>query len=237
VYLGDHQDDFQRLRYEVPILMRPSMIDIAVSMGLDFQEGWNHPLTVRFADGAPADAEAALAYVQLMSDGEHQMQRLNVNLAAYAKERFNFDKVFRHELFHAMLNDALGEDAMKVPVWVHEGMAVFAAQQGDQMINSYLSQIEVGDEDRFINGLDGQHTGADYVEDYLAIKYINDRHGVNSLHAFTRALITHHGDVNAAIEDACSERREDFDKNARDFALEELHRTKRTLRGAQAGPF
>jgi hypothetical protein len=236
-YDGEHPGDFGRLRYEVPILIRQTLIDIAVATGLDFQEGWNHPLSIRFADTAPPGVENALAYVEFFSDGTNAAQRLSINLAAYAAEPFNFDKVFRHELFHAMLNDALGLNATNIPIWLHEGLAVYAAGQGEQMINSYLSKVETGEEERFVNGLDGPHGGADYVEDYLAIKYIRERHGINSIKAFARELVARKGDVPSAIEASCFEDYAAFQANARDFAVSELVRIKRTLRGAQAGPF
>jgi len=236
-YSGAHMADFNRLRYEIPILMRQSQIDIAVATGLDFQEGWRHPILVRFVDGSPMGVENVLAYVELLTDGKRQAQRLNINLGAYAKEKFNFDKVFRHELFHAMLNDALEQDAQNLPRWLHEGFAVYAAGQGDQMINSYLSQIEAGDEEGFINGLEGPHGPQDYVEDYLALKYIRDRHGINSLQGFTRALVAKKGDVAGAIEASCFEDWPSFERNARAYSISELKRIKRTLRGAQSGPY
>ena len=236
-YAGAHADDFSRLRYEVPNLMRQSQIDIAVATGLDFQEGWSHPLQIRFVDGSPAGVENALAYVELITDGKRQAQRMNINLGAYAGGKFNFDKVFRHELFHAMLNDALGPDAPSLPRWLHEGMAVYAADQGEQLINAYLTQIEAGDEERFINGLEGPHTAEDYVEDYLAFKYMRERHGANAIQAFSRTLVASKGDVPAAIRAACSEDWAGFQESARTYSIEELKRIKRTLRGTQAAPY
>jgi hypothetical protein len=236
-YGGSHTGDFERLRHEVPILIRQSLIDIAVRMGLDFQEGWNHPIIIRFVDGSPSGAESALAYVQLLSDGQTAAHVLSINLAAYASEPFNFEKVFRHELFHAMLNDALGPDAVNLPIWVHEGMAVYAANQGEQMINAYLSGVEAGDEEQFVNGLDGPHGGQDYVEDFLAVRYLRDRHGMNALPSFTRTLVSSRGNVYSAIEACCSEDAATFQANARAHAVGELKKIKRTLRGNQAGPY
>lgn len=236
-YAGAHLGDFNRLRYEVPNLIRQSLIDIAVATGLDFLEGWNHPILIRFTDSAPPEAENALAYVELFSDGTNVRQRLNINLAAYSGESFNFDKVFRHELFHAMINDALGTNAVNLPVWLHEGMAVYAAGQGEQMVNHYLSLIEAGGEEQLLNGLEGAHGGSDYVEDYLTVKYVLDRHGINSIKALSRELVARGGDARAAIEASCFEDWATFRKNARDHALSELVRIKRTLRGEQAGPF
>lgn len=234
LYTGPHQDDFNRLRYEIPNIVRQSEIDIAVTMGLNFQEGWNHPLVIRFVDGSPSGVENVLAFVELLTDGKDSMQRLNINLDAYARDRFNFEKVFRHELFHAMLNDALGDNALNVPHWVHEGMAVFAADQGEQMLDSYLSQIEQGTEEQLLHGLpDGMLGGVDYIEAYLAIQYIRNVHGINSLQAFTRALVADNGDVTAAVQSSCNEDLGTFKANAHDYALSELRRIRRTLRGRQ----
>src|SRR5258706_15377066 len=67
-YAGSHMDDFNRLRYEIPILMRQSQIDIAVATGLDFQEGWTHPLIIQFVDGSSGGVEYELAFVQRMTE-------------------------------------------------------------------------------------------------------------------------------------------------------------------------
>jgi hypothetical protein len=226
-YEGIHTDSFNKLRAEVPILMRQTLIDLAVRCGLDFQEGWAMPLVVRFVDGSPRGAENILAFVQTHDAGEKGwIQTLNVNLAAYDRDNFNFSKVFAHELVHAMLNDSLGDRSGELPVWFHEGLAVYGANQGEQMVETYVSRYGLRP-DKLINGLEGPHGALDYAEDYLAFKYIHDRHGVNSLHNLVQEIIKRRGDVRGSIEATCFERWPDFQENARKFAEDEVARLDR----------
>jgi hypothetical protein len=230
-YTGPHTDVYNKLRWKVPVLMRQSLIDLAVRLGLDFQEGWSVPLTIRFVDTAPQGAENALAYVMMMSNGQSRFQFLDVNLSAYANQEFDFDKVFKHELAHAMLNDALSDEASaNVPVWLHEGMAVYGADQGETMLAAYVQMLGDSAKDRLVNGLDGPHGALDYGEDYLAFKYIYDVHGLNSLHNFFKDLVRRQGDVKGAIEYTCGENWERFQVNARAYALKQIEQLSRDNR-------
>ena len=221
-YSGSETQACQKLQWIVPNLIRQTTINLAVRLGLQFQEGWQYPMTVGFVDQAPRGVESALAYTQLGFDGRHIRQRLNINVAAYTRDNFNFEKVLAHELVHAMLNDAIGaESAVILPVWLHEGLAVYGADQGEQMVRSYAAQFP-DDHNQMINGLEGPHTGLDYAEDYLAIKYIYKEHGVNALHNFVRELVARKGDVAGALEYPCHETWPQFQKHARAFALQEL---------------
>ena len=232
-YDGSHRATFDRLRWQVPNLLRQTLIDLSVRLGLNFQDDWSVPLIIRFADGAPRGAESALAYVRMMPEaGGAYRQVLGINLAAYERESFDFEKVLAHELVHAMLNDALGTDAREIPVWLHEGLAVYGADQGDQMVASYVHRFKkAGVNVNFLNGLDGPHGALDYMEDYLAIQYLRERHGINSLHNFMREVVRRKGDVPGAIEAACFEDFETFQRNAREFAAERIFSEGRTHRG------
>lgn len=231
-YSGPNQNSFNKLRYEVPILMRQTMINLAVRCGLDFEEGWQCPLTIRFDDNTPMGAENVLAYVQMeQAENGGIRQNLVINLQAYAAESFNFNKVFSHELVHAMLNDSLGVDSMKLPVWFHEGLAVYGANQGEQLKDSYVGQIPHSNISTFVNGLEGSHGALDYLEDYLAFKYIHDVHGVNSLRNFIHEVLRRKGDIAGALDYTCLQDWETFLAQARAFAEEEVAEVTRSLRG------
>lgn len=230
-YAGSHANSFAKLRYDVPILMRQTLIDLSVRCGLDFNEGWQTPLTIRFDDTAPNGVENILAYVQMYRDSKGRIgQFLVVNLSAYDKENFNFKKVFAHELVHAMLNDSLGLDSTKLPVWFHEGLAVYGADQGEQMMDVYVSEYPEASESYFINGLEGPHNALDYLEDYLAFKYIHDEHGVNSLRNLIQEVTLKKKDIPSAVDYTCGENFERFKENARKFAEEEVKRVSRSNR-------
>lgn len=222
-YSGSHQISFQKLRYEIPVIMRQTMIDIAVRLGLHFEEGWQYPLTIQFVDGSPNGVENVLAYVELGRSSRGIEQVLNINLEAYDAEQFNFRKVYAHELVHAMMNDAIGaQAALKLPVWFHEGLAVYGSDQGEQMVADYHQRFTDMSNEAMINGLGGPHTALDYAEDYLAFKYIYAKHGSNALHNFVREVIARDGDIEGALRYTCFENWADFQKNAKEFSLQEL---------------
>jgi hypothetical protein len=173
-----------------------------------------------------------LAYVQFEVNEEgDSRQTLNINLAAYERDPFNFQKVFSHELVHAMLNDAVGlEGVRNLPVWFHEGLAVYGAEQGEQMLKSYVIQYENQRDDFLINGLEGPHSGLDYAEDYLAFAYIYQEHGITSLQNFVREVVARKGDIAAALEFTCFESWPEFQANFRKFAIQRIKDVKREPR-------
>jgi hypothetical protein len=236
-YSGGSDAAFQKLRWTVPNLMRQTMIDVAVRLGLDFRDGWQNPMTVAFQDGSPSGTENVLAYTALFSNKEGKAeQALVVNVQAYQQESFNFDKVLAHELIHAMINDAVGaEAAQSLPTWLHEGLAVYGADQGEQMMRAYVQRVDNPSADMFLNGLEGPHTAMDYLEDYLAIKYIHDRHGVNSLHNFVGEVIRRKGDIKGAIQYTCFEDWDAFQANARTFSENQINDVAKEFRMKRSG--
>lgn len=236
-YNGPYKDTALRLKYDINSLMRNTMIDVATRCGLDFQDGWQHPLFVRFVDDAPGGTENILAYVQ---EGRTQegafVQMLSVNLRAYEREQFNFPKVFAHELVHAMLNDGLAEKAEQVPVWFHEGLAVYASNQGESLMQSYVFRYPDQNVDFFINGLEGNHGAVDYLEDYLAFKYIAEKKGGTSLRNFIREITARGGDIPGAYQYTCYEPWAKFLTNAKSYAEEQIAELRRTTRGLSTIP-
>jgi hypothetical protein len=237
-YAGSHQDSYRKLLHEIPILMRQTLIDIAGRTGLNFQEGWSHPINVGFTDDAPYGAENVLAYVQLLQTADGIEQELRINLPAYDHENFNFDKVFAHELTHAMLNDALGGAAAHViPVWFHEGLAVYTAGQGEQMLKSYVYANSGFASERILNGLDGPHGALDYAEDYLAFGYIERQYGTTGVHAFIQETLRRKGDVVGALDYALHETWADFERNVHAYGEEEIKRIGPAKRGQYEKPY
>lgn len=231
-YDGVYKDTFSKLRWEVPNFIRQTSIDMAIRIGLNFQEGWSSPMVVQFLDTAPAGVENTLAYVQFQVNqlGEHR-QTLNINLTAYERDPFNFQKVFAHELVHAMINDAVGlEGVQNLPLWFHEGLAVYGSEQGEQMLKSYVIQYENQSEDFFLNGLEGPHTALDYMEDYLAFAYIYQEHGITSLQNFVREVVARKGDIPSALEFTCFESWPTFQANFRKYAIQRIKDVKREPR-------
>ena len=238
-YGGPFQDEYESLRWDIPNLIRQTVIDLSGKLGFPYDEGWRFPLKVRYTDKSGRGAENLLAYVALYkTSDENFFQELNINLAAYSKHKFNYEKTLAHELVHAMMNDALGgEAAAFFPRWLNEGLAVFGADEGDQMVKSYVHKYYGFAEQKILNGLEGPHGALDYAEDYLAVKYISENHGPNAISFFIREIINRNGDVKGAYEYATSEDWASFLENSREFSKEEIGRIKPPRRGKHEKPF
>ncbi len=225
-YSGSYQTSYNKLKYEIPNLVRQTTLDMAVRCGMDFQDGWSVPLMIRFVEDSPQGVENVLAYVQMMQERDtHQLlQSLNINLAAYDSYGFNFNKVFAHELVHAMLNDALKEKSVELPVWFHEGLAVYGADQGEQLIRSILSENPNANESSFLNGLEGPHGPQHYMEDYLAFEYIRDTFGLSAFQNFIRDVIQRNGDIKGALDYTLHLSWDQFLANAKSYSEQKLLR-------------
>jgi hypothetical protein len=238
-YNGPHQAAFQQIRTTIPNLMRQTCIDISVRTGMDFQEGWQYPLVVGFVDGTPMGMENILAYVQLgkTEDGAFA-QRLNINLEAYERETFSLEKVFAHELVHAMMNDAIGGEAARyLPTWFQEGLAVFGADQGEKMVKAYAHRTYGMGEGTLINGLEGPHGALDYAEDYLAMKYIYEKIGSNAFHNFIKDVINKKGNISSALEYTCFLKWDEFQQKVKEYSKEQIKNFGPPERGESQKPY
>ncbi|OVE77814.1 hypothetical protein BVX98_01960 [bacterium F11] len=238
-YSGPHQDDFNELQWEIPNLVRQTTIDMSIKIGLPYNEGWQYPMTVKYTDKAGAGAESLLAYVILYQTNKGDFfQELHINLAAYAKQKFDYEKTLSHELIHAMMNDAVGGEAARLlPVWLHEGLAVYGSGEGEGMLRSYVHRFYGFAEQKLLNGLTGPHGALDYVEDYLAVKYIVEAHGPNALPFFIRQLIEKDGKVEAAYEYSTGESWDDFITQSRKYAEDTIKEIKPPRRGRGEDPY
>jgi hypothetical protein len=124
-----------------------------------------------------------------------------------------------------------------LPLWLHEGLAVYGADQGEEMVRYYVGRRQKKDADDLLNGLEGPHSAIHYMEDYLAIKYIHDKHGVTSLQNFVREVISSKGDVRNAVQYTCFEDWDSFLANARKFSEEEIEMVQRTDRHLKHGAY
>src|SRR5437016_9158179 len=124
-YTGRHQDIYVTQYDRMRLLVRQAQVEVSARLGLiQYREGFQYPLWIRFVDGSPPGAESMLAYVQLMENNGTFAQNLVVNLDATAATREDLDRIFYHEMTHAVLNDAVGGEAsVKIPHWVQEGLA------------------------------------------------------------------------------------------------------------------
>jgi len=189
-YDGPHQEAFQKLRFYIPGLVSTAQLEMASQMGLDYRDGFHYPLTIGFVEEPAMGSEYELAYVRLSADDSGISQRLNINLDAYSRLDFNFDKVFYHEMSHIVLSDAVGAEAFtKLPVWLVEGLAVWVADQGEQLTRAEAHRYP-GYADRIlILDLNSPRQGNAYPQYFMAIQYIVESKGVTALQNFVHDLV------------------------------------------------
>jgi hypothetical protein len=187
----------------VRILAQQAQIEVSSRLGLlQYREGFENPLFIRFEDGAPEGIENVMAYVRISRSPAGFFQELVVNLDATAVTNEDFDRIFYHEMTHAVLNDAVGGEAsLKIPHWVQEGLAQEVSGEGPDRLKEAAHQVHKSQAGALLYDLDGPYTGAAYPQYYLAIDYMHQKHSINAVQAMVRNLIIGKS-VTDALEDA-----------------------------------
>jgi hypothetical protein len=201
-YAGAHPDAYIAKLDRVRLLTRQAQVEVSARLGLiQYREGFQWPLLVRFDDSAPPGIENALAYVRLSQSAKGFVQELVVNLSAAEKYPGDFDKIFYHEMTHAVLNDALGgQAATLLPHWVQEGLAQFVSEEGKERLSSAAARYKRSQVGALLHPLNGVYAAHAYPQYYLAIEYLYEKHSVNSVQALVRNLIQGKSVVDAIAE-------------------------------------
>jgi hypothetical protein len=222
-YPGRHQDEFITQYDRVRLLTRQAQLEVSTRLGLlQYREGFDSPLVIRFEDGAPEGLENSLAYVRLMQNGHQFVQELVINLDATAASPVDFDQIFYHEMTHAVMNDAVGGEAsMKIPHWVQEGLAQYVSGEGENRVTQAARQFRKSQVHALLYDLDGPYAGFAYPQYYLAIAYLHEKHSVNAVQALVRDLILGKS-ITDAIEEATGQSWEKFQDEMRAYSLNVL---------------
>jgi hypothetical protein len=219
-YSGSYKDRFTQEYDRVRVLAHQAQLEASMRLGLfQYHDGFRYPMQIRFDDGAPAGIENALAYVRLGHTDKGFAQELVINLPVMNAAGADFDQVFRHEMTHAVMNDAVGGEASeKIPHWVQEGLAQYVSGEGPDRVLQAASQVRPESLGLLLCNLNGGYQGRCYPQYYLAIQYMADKHSVNSVESFVRSLIDGHS-MDDALQDAVSMPFDRFEKEVRDYSL------------------
>ncbi len=128
-----------------------------------------------------------------------------------------------HEMTHAVMADAMGlKEYDALPMWIKEGTAVHAADQGLARIKALTRRgfdiNAIGGEDENIDG--NPISLEKYVENYLKIRFLLKSFGSSALHRFVKRLMKS-GDIgqelsvcfNGLTEEVMNQYAADFIKN------------------------
>jgi hypothetical protein len=218
-YHGTHPDLFAQQNDRVRLLVRQAQVEISSQLGLiQYQDGFYWPFSVRFDDTPARGVEHAIAYVMLVpSEHGGVAQQLVVNLDVWPSEGMDFDKVFYHEMTHAVLNDAIVTRTQKLlPSWVQEGLAVYIAGDGEWWVSRTAKMVHVSQIGYLIHDLRMERRSPDYAEDYLAFQLMKEKYSINALQAFVREL-TEGKDPETAVEDSTGVSWDKFTKDLAEY--------------------
>ncbi|MCK6528633.1 hypothetical protein L6R50_14105 [Myxococcota bacterium] len=103
-----------------------------------------------------------------------------------------------HEMTHALLRAAMGETYVAVDPWFREGLAVWAAGQGQERLDNAVARAVAtnrGATPTLAMLLDGlpsvpgeAHGADDYAEDFLAFEWLEERAGETAVGAVARRV-------------------------------------------------
>ncbi len=217
-YAGSHSELFARQQDRVRLLVRQAQLEVSSRLGLlQYQEGFRCPLTVRFDDTAAPGVEYALAYVRMGQTQRGFVQEMVVNLDVMSRNDRDFDRIFYHEMTHAVLNDAVvSQSGTALPSWVQEGLAVYVAGDGDERVKALAQSVRKSQAGHLVHDLD--EPILDYARNYLAFKYFLDKRSINVLQAFVRNL-TQGQTPQAALQDSSGLSWDTYRKEVRDYSL------------------
>ena len=224
-YKGGFKDDYPQVYNRVQSYMLPVQSEIAVLLGLQYGQGFIHSVTIRFDDGAPGINENPYFYVQTKGSGDTFAQDVVVNVEAYAKKRTTGQVQdstlrggFRYALTEAMLNDFAAGDADKaLPLWVQEGLSVYASGNGDAFVQTAAGRVHKSHVGELVGELNrpGQYlTPKEWALYYLAIKYIAS---IGGLQTFVRDMVSGKSAADTVRENL-SQEWPDFEEHVRLFA-------------------
>jgi hypothetical protein len=229
-YNGGYKDDYPQELVRVQSYILSVQSDIATQLGLQYGQGFLHPVSIRFADGAPTTNENPFFYVQAKGSGDQFTQDLIANVEAFAKRRSELlqeDSTlrngFRYALTQVMLNDLSAGDAESAfPLWVQEGLSVYASGNGDAFVKTAAARTfksNAGDLVCDLNSPGPYLTARTWAGYYLAIKYIFDTDGLSGLQAFVRNMADGKSAPDA-VRDATSQDWSAFTASVHDYSLE-----------------
>jgi len=195
VYEGRNPDAFAQVQDRVVQLVKTSQLEVSVGLGLQqYREGFQYPFQIRFEDSPSPGFEHTLAYVRLgrTSGGFAQEMVIHLEeLRAIADLRWlDVEKVFYHEMTHAVLNDTVGGDAARrLPTWLHEGLAQFISREGEDRFREAAGRFTQREIKATVFQLERPFAQLAYPQFYLAVRYLNDKHSINAIQGMVRYIM------------------------------------------------
>ncbi len=191
---------FAKILADLPFVYQESFQRIEKSLGIPAREQMY--VVVMFSDH--------LTYKGFRLRGKRQSIRtanrtivhyIHIDLDFLINGQATLLEEMTHEMTHAVMADAMGlKEYDALPMWIKEGTAVHAADQGLARIKALTRRgfdiNAIGGEDENIDG--NPISLEKYVENYLKIRFLLKSFGSSALHRFVKRLMKS-GDINQEL--------------------------------------
>lgn len=123
--------------------------------------------------------------------GDHSHVTIVIHSEFVRRGEYRLEEEMIHETVHAVMRERMDRRAYAaIPAWLREGMALWAAGQGETRIRSILRLPRTADLGRLLPGLEEGDRNVDrYVEDFFAFEYLARLAGDSGLPTLMRRLI------------------------------------------------
>ncbi|KPL16413.1 MAG: hypothetical protein AMJ92_12870 [candidate division Zixibacteria bacterium SM23_81] len=144
----------------------------------------------------------------------------------HSVDRADLHQVLVHELCHVVLGQALGD--ARAPRWLDEGLAMYVSHEWKLDQSILVARVLLFDslipldEIEALNSFDASKAHLAYTESFLAVAFILDRYGVDSLIKMIREL-AHHGELDLAMRTSLGITEREFHLAWRDYVTRRFH--------------
>ncbi len=217
---------FREIRATVERERVAALGTISRSLGLELRGDKRvDGIVFEYVDEGPAAAqgfpETSRGGFRPPLDSRVHERRIVVIVDRFLANRDELPGFVCHEMIHATMSLLMGPKFVSLAPWVQEGLAVYGAGQGPDKLAQLVAN-EGATPKGFPDGLERQEDRlADYVEAYLAVAYLAEVRGPQSVRTFVDQVVKGVA-VQQAIETVSRASWAQFAKGAADYARERL---------------
>jgi Tfp pilus assembly protein PilF len=182
---------FAKIMSDLPYVYQEAFVKISKSLGIAPREQMN--IIVVFSDHLTHRGIRLRGKRQsVMTASKTVVHYIHLDLDFLINGQATLLEEMTHEMTHAIMADIMGmREYDRLPMWIKEGTAVHAADQG-------LARIKALTRRGFdINAIGGEDENPDgnpislekYVENYLKVRFLLKSFGTNALHRFVKRLM------------------------------------------------
>ena len=188
IYRG--QPGFERILGDLPFVYQESMQKIHAALGLPIRDQIR--VVVIFSDHLTHNGLRLRGKRRSVEDEKGILHYIYLDLEFLVTGHATLAEEMTHELTHALMAELMGLARYdQLPMWVKEGTAVHAADQGLARIKALLRRgvnlAAIGNEDENSSG--NPISLEKYVENYLKIQFLLKQYGAEKLREFIRRLV------------------------------------------------